>query len=172
MMDQDKKVFSNFWKYVLVVLAYTVVVYLISLASANKYAEYKMANLPEDETPEFSFVLATPNHASNTCSFSVNGMFSETVHVIYAPLDPENEVLGSWYEDLNVILLTSPDGLTVQTVAHEVSHMVDTFMLQQPDIDPHYEAYMQGYWTECVYDIVREDAEWDFNDAAWDLKTY
>lgn len=76
---------------------------------------------------------------------------------MYPDFNPEDKVAGTWNIDHNIIELMQPDGLDIGTVAHEVSHMVDDFMAKRPDIDPHYRAYMQGFWTDCVYQIMEHD---------------
>lgn len=96
------------------------------------------------------------SHKDNTCSFHNSQYFTEVIKVEY----PEkiDEVAGRWTADRNLIELMQPGGLDILTVAHEVSHAVDSILGRQAaDLDHHYEAYLQGVLTSCVSSILEED---------------
>lgn len=126
-------------------------------------SEISATSTPTLNEPQYHLAEVTGDHESNKCWFKDTTMFNEEVLVVYPEIieyldeDKKSEVIGRWNADVNVIELMQPKGLTVQTVSHEVSHMVDTFMERYPGIDPHYEAYMQGYWTECIYQLMEYD---------------
>lgn len=64
------------------------------------------------------------------------------------------DAIGRWDNRTNTVYLTKKTD--VDTIAHEVSHLVDDFLKQDNLTDPHYRAYAQGYWTQCVYEIVNQ----------------
>jgi len=94
---------------------------------------------------------------NNTCGFVDSKYFTETILIEYP--DREDEVIGRWIAASNTIHLMQPGGLDVDTVAHEVSHAVDTIMGRNPGIDPHYAAYIQGRMTACVYRVMMHDVD-------------
>jgi len=162
-MDQDKPESSKglpLWSLPLVVL---VTVVLTNLPARENAPVVTSVNVSETipvtiiNEPDFSLVIADGDHNTNTCWFENKTLFNETVTVVYPDQSPDDDVIGRWDSNTNTMSLMQPGGLDVQTVAHEVSHMVDSFMAQQPNIDPHYEAYMQGFWTWCVYSIMIHD---------------
>lgn len=163
MMDQDKKASFNWIWFVVAVFVYGVIVSLFNGAdNAEWRSEIKERGdqsevLVEDDVENFEYVLVDGSHEDNTCWFKTNELFTEKVQIFYPDFNPDTGVLGTWDYASSTIELMQPDGLNIQTVAHEVSHLVDDFMSQQPDIDPHYRAYMQGFWTWCVYEIMLED---------------
>ena len=112
-------------------------------------------NIEEGGIEVWKLADVVPNLNDNECTFVEGSPFKETVHIYYP--EKTDEVNGRWNEDVNVIELMQPTGLDVETVAHEVSHMVDSFMIKYNVQDPHFEAYMQGYWTECVMKIMEDD---------------
>lgn len=110
---------------------------------------------------KYQTAQAIPVHDLNVCqSEPYGGTFSEQIKISY-PDTIKNEdgsiTIGQWDSANNVLSLMQPDGLNIQTVAHEVSHLVDTLMIRYAIQDEHYEAYLQGFWTECVYEILQED---------------
>ena len=96
------------------------------------------------------------NYEDNTCSFPPTSMFDEVISVRYTQMK-EDRVVGHWDEEQNLITLAGREGLTVGTVAHEVSHAVDSLMKKHRPDDEHYRAYLQGNLTECVYSIMIDD---------------
>lgn len=163
MMDQNKQGSFNWWWLIGAIFVYGV---LVSLWNGAENADVRAAIqetqqsdeiLWVDDAEQFQAVVADGDHDSNVCRFATNELFTEEVTILYPDYNPADKVAGRWNPASNTIELMQPNGLSVQTVAHEVSHMVDTFMAQQPNIDPHYEAYMQGFWTWCVYEIMQHD---------------
>lgn len=50
-------------------------------------------------------------------------------------------------------------GSDIDTVAHEVHHMVDTMMKRYNIQDDHYAAWLQGSFTSCIWHIVEHDLQ-------------
>lgn len=164
MTGQDRKGSSKWMWFIGAVLVYGAVVSFLNGAANADLREAIPAGGYNTEShqivedvEQFQAVRADGDHTSNTCWFADTSLFNATITIAYPDFNPEDKVKGRWNADTNTIELMQPTGLNVQTVAHEVSHMVDTFMEQQPTIDPHYEAYMQGFWTWCVYEIMQHD---------------
>lgn len=169
MMDQSKTESSRLVWFVGAVLVYGIIVSLLNgaanedLRDALEAEELKAIHGNQAEVVEvtdveqFQAVIADGDHDTNTCFFATTTLFNEKVQVVYREYNPEDKVAGRWNPNTNTIELMRPVGFNVQTVSHEVSHMVDDFMAQQPTLDPHFEAYMQGFWTWCVYEIMKND---------------
>ncbi len=164
MMAQDRKGSSKWLWFIGGVLAYGAIT---SFFNGAQNADLREAIPPHgysqestvwvDDVEQFQLARADGDHESNKCWFADTTLFNGEVSISYPDYNPEDKVAGRWNPNTNTIELMQPNGLDVKTVAHEVSHMVDTFMEQQPNIDPHYEAYMQGFWTWCVYEIMQHD---------------
>lgn len=60
------------------------------------------------------------------------------------------------------IKLLKGSGTDVDTIAHEVYHMVEHIMETANVEDPHVGAYLQGNWTECVLSIVQRQGQFKF----------
>jgi len=91
----------------------------------------------------------------NTCiatgrdiDFKVNIEFDEKLLEMHG-------ALGKWYNKTNTLVIKRDTD--IDTVAHEASHIVDDFMKQYRIKEPHYRAYAQGAWTQCVYDVVNNE---------------
>lgn len=69
---------------------------------------------------------------------------------------------GQWSPWGNKIRLVPGEGDNVDTVAHEVYHMVEDKMEGYNITDPHVGAYLQGSWTACVLDVVHHHEESNF----------
>lgn len=158
MTDHNKKGSFNWW----IIIAIALLLWGLGTAYTTDHQrlhnyEYPLEETLLEEEPDFSLAIADGHHEYNVCFFADTTLFDETVQIIYPDYNPEDKVIGRWHRDYNTIELMKPNGMNVQTVAHEVSHMVDTFMERYPGIDPHYEAYLQGFWTWCVYEIMQHD---------------
>lgn len=101
-----------------------------------------------DETYEWSDMSAFTHPQKDVCIGTGNGI-DFNVDVIF---EPNMEPLGRWENDTRTIKLREVD---IDTVAHEVNHLVKDLVKQYGITDPHYEAYAQGFWTKCVWDIVQ-----------------
>jgi hypothetical protein len=88
---------------------------------------------------------------SNICR-STGGFFDITVQVVYEDL-PE-PTIGEWRPLDNTIVI---DQKSMDVIAHEVHHMVDTTMERHRVRDDHYAAHLQGAYTSCVFEIVAND---------------
>lgn len=95
-------------------------------------------------------------HDENVCA-SNSEFFDIQVAVRYIPHSPEIEFAGQWRPAENLILLNERSGVDIDTVAHEVYHMVETKMKEYKVADPHYGAYLQGAFTNCVWTLVEQD---------------
>lgn len=97
------------------------------------------------DTYTYGDMKAKPNFQTNTCT----GVDGYKVYIVH---DTSTEELGSWdYENATIRL----NRTSVDTIAHEVHHMVYDYLLDKGISDPHMYAYAQGYWTQCVYDVVQ-----------------
>lgn len=66
------------------------------------------------------------------------------------------DVGGQYNYETKVISLAD---MTIEVIAHEVSHAVEDILKQEDIRDEHLEAYLQGTLTQCVYDIVVREHE-------------
>jgi len=69
--------------------------------------------------------------------------------------------VGRWIPSQMTIDLSPKGGMDVDTVAHEVFHFVEDVMEWYDIKDPHYGAYLQGNWTDCVWQLVLHEQEKD-----------
>lgn len=72
--------------------------------------------------------------------------FSEIVSVVDGSYI-EDGATGKFYQKNQVIALKETD---LNTVAHEVSHLVDYLLFKKGIQDGEVRGYLQGYFTECV----------------------
>ena len=82
------------------------------------------------------------------------------VKVVFGEI--EGDAIGQWNPSIDTIYL---EDYGVDTVSHEVHHMVDDAYQTFNMGDDHLKAYMQGFYTGCVMEIVEryERANSDFN---------
>lgn len=148
--------------------SFKLVFYMVVVALVSGFLVHNIAPKTEpmelpvvievEEKPNYSVnVQMQINQADNICKFVNSKYFDETFRVTYP--DKVDDTIGRWNSDTFVIELMQPGGLDVDTVAHEVSHAVDTMMALHPDVDPHYAHYIQGRLTLCVMSILGEDLE-------------
>lgn len=162
MMEQNKKGFSvNLWPLVLVALVTAVLIHFTTHSSIEIKGSGQTTITPEvtevEEKIDYNKdVMLNISHASNTCAFHDSQYFTEVITVSYP--EEEGTVAGRWIDAENRIQLMVPKGLDILTVAHEVSHAVDSILGRQAaNMDPHYEAYLQGVLTSCVASILEQD---------------
>lgn len=108
----------------------------------------------KDQPSDYSDTSSFAYHDKNICK-STGNFFDIEISVEY-PSDTKNFV-GRWEPRKNRILLELGAGSDIDTIAHEVHHMVDTMMNRYGVEDDHYGAYLQGSFTRCVWEIVEED---------------
>jgi hypothetical protein len=157
MTDQNNKGSFNWW-WVIIVAA---IIWGFGSAMKTDYErlhdyEYPLEQVQHEELP-YELSVVDGEHGNNTCFFADTTVFNDVITIVYPDFNSEDKVLGRWNADTSTIELMQPNGLTVQTVAHEVAHAVDTIMEKHPNIDPHFEAYLQGHLTWCVYEIMQHD---------------
>lgn len=73
---------------------------------------------------------------------------------VYMMPERKTGILGQYIANQRAIVLRSKD---IDTIAHEVSHLVDSIVATHGINDGESRAYLQGYFTKCVYDTIRED---------------
>lgn len=131
------------------------IIYLILIGTHT--VEYNFNNPLSKQPGDYTDTSAVPNHDENICK-STGNFFDIEVAVSYVndPVDMEG-VVGMWVASRDTIMLRTDHGADIDTVAHEVSHMVDTMMERYKVQDNHYEAWLQGQWTRCVWEIVETD---------------
>ena len=109
----------------------------------------------EEEEDFAANVEVLISYRDNTCTLTNSAYFDEVINIEYP--DKTDKISGRWNPNTMMIQLMQPGGLDLATVAHEVSHAVDTIMIQHPGIDEHYEAYLQGTLTACVWYVLQHD---------------
>lgn len=92
---------------------------------------------------ELDFELSKDDFVGNCSS---NMMYAGVD--IYMTDDIGKNIVGRYYNDEETIVLTTN---SIDVVAHEVSHFVDSIVKQKGIHDAETRAYLQGYFTECVY---------------------
>lgn len=112
--------------------------------------EFSLAKQPTDYSDTSSFAY----HDENRCK-STGNFFDINIEVVY-PSEMEDAV-GRWVARNDEIELELGRGSDIDTIAHEVHHMVDTMMDRYNVKDDHYAAWLQGSFTRCVMEIVEED---------------
>lgn len=110
----------------------------------------------QESKPDYTHIKAeVTDHDNNICTLTFD---SESVYKIDVRYFEEDETLaGEWDAEFQRIRLSEKSGLDIDTVAHEVSHAIDYIMIEYQIEDHHYEAYMQGQLTLCIWQIVQED---------------
>jgi hypothetical protein len=107
---------------------------------------------------EYSDTSSFANHKENTC-VSTGNHFDIELKVKYERMETN---VGEWRPVSYTMVLDPVGGMDLDTVAHEVSHFVDTVMHDYALLDDHYEAYLQGSWTKCVWELVEKDLLFNF----------
>lgn len=127
---------------------------LFSLALVAQFAWY---NLPEyeDKSQNYADVSAFMHPTKDACLASGN-RFKYVVNVVF---DDSMEPMGEWLESTKTLKLRDTD---VDTIAHEVNHLVHSMLRENHITDDHMFAYAQGFWTQCVFDIVERHKVVDF----------
>lgn len=95
------------------------------------------------------------NHKEQTCVNTSPDWNKPDIKLEYSV--DIGEAIGQWDSQTQTIKLVPFEGTDIDTIAHEVSHAVDTIMRKKFVIDSHYEAWLQGALTVCVYDLVKKD---------------
>lgn len=110
---------------------------------------------------EYWEVGAWTHPNKNSCISTELGDYE--VKVVFGEID--GNAIGVWQPRNDTIYLEAYD---VDTVSHEVHHMVDDAYQKFNMGDDHLKAYMQGFYTGCVMEIVEryERANSDFNFAS------
>lgn len=81
--------------------------------------------------------------------------YSKTMYAgvnIYLTDNIGENTVGRFYNEEATIVLTNSD---IDAVAHEVSHFVDYVIKKKSIHDAETRAYLQGYFTDCVYSKVK-----------------
>ena len=79
-------------------------------------------------------------------------------------VDDLGTALGSWHPTAKNIKLSEKGGIDIDTVSHEVYHMVEDVIEWYNITDPHMGAYLQGNWTRCVLEVVQHQGDFKFSD--------
>lgn len=93
------------------------------------------------------------DHTHNRCAVLYPVEYE--VQVEYGPEDLP--FAGEWNSHLQLVTLNVESGMDIDTVAHESSHIVDTIMETWKFEDQHYEAYLVGRMTGCLWMLVEKD---------------
>jgi hypothetical protein len=107
---------------------------------------------------EYSDTAAHANLEEYKCMSYKQGMFDFDIQVEFVKMEG---AVGKWIPSLDTIRLAPNGGMDIDTVAHEVHHMVENKMKEYNVQDSHYAAYLQGNWTGCVWKIVQEQQRKD-----------
>ena len=95
---------------------------------------------------ELDFELSPMDFVGNCISEAM--MSSVEVYVVE---DAGENIAGRFYSKQSAIVLVITD---LSVVAHEVSHFVDFVVNQKGINDTETRAYLQGYFTNCVYKLT------------------
>lgn len=96
------------------------------------------------------------NPITNNCEILQPINYTFNVAFRFERTSPDSTTVGLWSGDTKELYLFEMDEwLSINTIAHEVSHVVDTLMEENPTLHAHYEAYLQGAITECVHDLAK-----------------
>lgn len=115
-----------------------------------------------EQPGDYSDTSAFAYHKENICR-STGNFFDIELRISYHPAEAMPNAIGKWIPGAYAIMLREDVGMDIDTIAHEVSHMVDTVMDDYNVKDQHYEAWLQGQWTRCVWEIVEKDIKFNFN---------
>lgn len=134
----------------------TICVFILIAIHAHEI--YTQRSQVQNEPEGYSHISAEViDSVDNVCKI----MIGESVYKIdvrYFKNTEENKTLaGSWDDSIQRIVLSTSSGLDIDTVTHEVSHAVDSIMTEYQITDHHYEAYLQGRISRCIWQIVEED---------------
>lgn len=133
-----------------------VVFALLAIQTHEFYEEFKSTR--SNEPGGYGHIVAEViDQSDNVCKLMI-GEEVYRIDVRYFENDESNATLaGRWEVERQRILLSMSTGLDIDTVAHEVSHAVDSIMDEYQFQDEHYEAYLQGRLTRCIWEIVDYD---------------
>lgn len=123
----------------------------------REYREYRqeMSYLqPTSYTQAVGYYI---DHKANVCRTD-SDFFNFAIKLAYVrEQGDEIDYVGLWEPSERRITLVEDQGTNVSVVAHEVHHMVETMMEEYHVRDPHYAAYLQGTFTECMMSLLQED---------------
>lgn len=112
---------------------------------------YQWNSFGEETLPqgyEYSDMSVFTHPTESRCIGTGNNV-SFDIGIVFEDL--EDDTIGEWRPESQEIAL---EDMTVDTMAHEVSHAVEDILEDHGIQHEHLEAYLQGYLTQCVYDIV------------------
>jgi hypothetical protein len=92
---------------------------------------------------------AFKNTRDNTCE---NQFLKEKIKVEIKDLS-ELHAMGVWYKNENKIVFDT-NVKDIDTVSHEVYHMTRTLTKRHRLIGEELQAFMQGSFTQCVYELI------------------
>lgn len=107
--------------------------------------------------------LAVP--AESKCIATSERMSGFEIKIVY---EDREGLDGTWNANTKTIMLDTDSGEEVNTIAHEVSHAVDDIMIWYDFKDPHYEAWLQGSYTSCVWQVVQSKLRAESNFKFYD----
>lgn len=116
-----------------------------------------MIESEEDESPDYNGIQINISHTDNVCRWTRVNVADISITVNYTEPSDEIDYFGIWFPAENLIVLNIDGGLDINTVAHEVYHVVQTKMDEYEIADPHWGAYIQGGLTTCVWKLVEQD---------------
>ena len=139
------------------VIAFGFLFSLAFIAAGNAFEVYSYY-YPRD-TVSISRATEPPEPLSAPDEFEVGGCtertFNTSVRIYVLESLGDEETVGRFYTYENAIALKKSH-ITVSNVAHEVSHLVDQIVYVRGIHDGETRAYLQGYYTNCVWQNVRE----------------
>lgn len=138
-------------KFLIIILAF------IGLMSISNLATDLHENIASDQPEGYGGIEVFISHEDNECRWQRANVADVSITVNYIEPGDEIDYYGRWIPSENLIVLNSEGGLDINTVAHEVYHVVQTKMDEYEVVDPHWGAYMQGALTNCVWDLVDYD---------------
>lgn len=142
-------------KSILSTIAIVVFIFYCSVGLYNERSELQVSNdsyfVSIGETIDFD-VEGNKDAEIGTCHDPVL-MSGVTVFVVDA--FERDSVLGKFFSNPYPVIVLKD--IAVDTVAHEVSHLVDYIVSRKRISDTETRAYLQGYYTGCVISLVSEE---------------
>lgn len=109
-----------------------------------------------DRVDKYAYSTNLPNHKLNfelpeeyNAGYCVSNTLNTSV-TIYRADDLGDATARFYRDDLAIVFVQGG----TSAIAHEVSHFVDYVVHQRGIDDPETRAYLQGYFTECVDNIL------------------
>lgn len=134
-------------------MAQTLLMVFLAFGLITQYSYYNFTSPVDKAVDGYEWWDMAVLAHENTCIASGTGINFKVTVKFDEELLEANNAIAKWYNQTNTLQIKKD--ADVDTIAHEASHIVDDFLKQYRIEEPHYRAYAQGAWTQCIYDIVK-----------------